>query len=69
MKIPPIADIELAAEWLRNYEGEPQSGRCRTVARWIESLAREHELRAAAREGGVPVAALRRKVAQQFSNR
>lgn len=56
--------IDIAIAWLNNNEGDGIEGpSCRAVADWLDTFSRERELRAAAREGGLPVAVLRRKLA------
>lgn len=60
----PSADaLRFAAEWLRHYEDEQDRGvdeaRANAVADWLDDQAEASELRAAAREHGVPVARLR----------
>ena len=62
--LPDDDDFALAAEWLRNYETEPQRSRCLVVADWLESFAHEAMLKREARKQGVPIARLRRKLAE-----
>lgn len=53
--------------WLRvNSGGDGEADACRAVADWIEAEANESILRSEARKGRIPVAALRRRLAQQI---
>ncbi len=65
-KKPTQAQFEVAALWLENNEGE-EAGDCKAVADWIKQLIDNDNIRLVAREGGVPVASLRRKIAEQTS--
>ena len=64
---PPLPTAEqfgTAIMWLENYESADEAGEaCRAVAEWLEYQEQERTLRLAAREGGVTVARLRRKMA------
>ena len=62
MRTPPPGLLELAALWLENNEGDERTD-CLKVARWLRHQAQQKELRDVAREGGVSVSALRRKLA------
>lgn len=68
MSTPAPDDLRFAAEWLRQYddshEGGAQTRTAEAVAAWLDAQANENELRAAARKAGVPVAGLRRKLAE-----
>lgn len=65
MKMPPDAKLNTAIAWLESNEGEGDEGAaCKAVAAWLEHQRDERLIRSAAREGGVTVAALRRKLAQ-----
>lgn len=65
MKRPTAGQLRIAADWLRAYdEGSPERADMVCVADWLDAQADDGELRAAAREHGVPVAALRRKLRQ-----
>ena len=67
MKTPDAEDLRFAAEWLRQYDdshdGGEMTARATAVAEWLDAQATAQNLRAAAREHGVPVAGLRRKLA------
>lgn len=66
---PEPDDMRFAAEWLRQYDdshdGGKQSAVAAAVARWLDEQADAKELRAAAREHGVPVGRLRTALAKQ----
>lgn len=65
VKLPPDEQLDVAAQWLRLNEGElGEAEACKAVADYLDWKARETDLRAHAREAGVPVALLRRKLAQ-----
>lgn len=67
MKAPSADDLRFAAEWLRAYDDEHEGGEqmaiAAAVADWLDAQADSKELRAAAREHGVPVAGLRNRLA------
>jgi hypothetical protein len=64
--MPTQEQICIAVLWLRSNEGEgPEGEACRAVAEWIDHAAGEDFLRRQARKAGVPVAALRRKLAER----
>lgn len=64
--MPGTDAIDTAIAWLRSNGGEDgESERCAAVADWIESEEFERYLRKTAREAGVPVARLRRRIAEQ----
>lgn len=66
VKMPPQDQIDIAVLWLQSNEGvDGECEACQAVAAWVDHLAREAFLRKAAREGGVTVARLRRKLAEQ----
>lgn len=67
MKHPDLTDAEfdLAAAWLRCNQGpDGEHEACEAVAAWIEHHVYERWLRRQARAAGVPVAPLRRKMAE-----
>ena len=61
MKTPTAEHMEHAAAWLREYDGA-NADECHQVADWLDHQALQGKLRDAAREGGVPVAALRKRL-------
>lgn len=67
MKTPNTDDLRFAAEWLRSYDDEHDGGEqtkvAEAVAAWLDAQADAKELRDAAREHGVPVAGLRKRLA------
>ena len=66
-QMPGTDQLGIAVEWLRNNEGD-QNGEaeaCKAVADWIESEEFERYLRYEARAHGLPVAAVRRKLAER----
>ena len=64
MKCPTYDQLQLAALWLENNEGD-EAGDCKAVAEWLKHEADEAMIRSEARRGGVTVAALRRKIAER----
>lgn len=66
MKTPVADDLRFAAEWLRMYDdshdGGAQSAVAEEVATWLEEQADLKQLRDVARENGVPVEKLRKKL-------
>jgi hypothetical protein len=69
MKMPPLEQIGIALDWLRSNEGDNgESDACQAVADWLEHQETERQLRGAARSGGVPVAALRRKLKENAAS-
>lgn len=68
-KRPPMPSewqVDAAVAWLRCNEGPMgESDACRITADWIDYIAHEDFLRRQARLAGVPVARLRRKLAEQ----
>lgn len=62
---PSTDDMRTAAEWLGEYEDSAEGDACKRVAAWLVEQADAKDLRDAAREHGVPVHALRRKIAAQ----
>ena len=66
MKTPETDDLRFAAEWLRQYDdthdGGDQTAIAVMVAEWLDAQAYAKELRATAREHGVPAAKLRAKL-------
>jgi len=69
MKTPSPDDLRFAAEWLRQYDDSHDGGKqmaiAETVAAWLDAQATSAELRAVARENGVPVSGLRRVLARR----
>lgn len=64
-RLPTDAQFDIAAEWLRNNEGrDGEADACKTVAAWLDALVTGRRLRKVARDGGVPVRKLRRKLAE-----
>lgn len=62
---PTSDELGTAIEWLRNNESDDEEGeRCRAVADWLEAQETQWMLRREARAAGVPVDALRRRLAQ-----
>lgn len=68
-RTPGPDDLRFAAEWLRQYDdshdGGEQQALAGKVASWLDAQADAKELRAAAREHGVPVKAIRRVLARE----
>lgn len=65
MKMPSTEAIDTAVSWLRyNEGGDGEADRCRVVADWIEYEERERMIRIEARRAGLPVAAVRRRLAE-----
>lgn len=66
MATPSPDDLRFAADWLRCYDDEHDGGgdtrRMEAVAAWLDARADAREVRAVARESGVPVAKLREKL-------
>jgi len=66
MKTPEADDLRFAAEWLRQYDdthdGGKQTAIAAKVAEWLDAQADAKELRATAREHGLPTAKLRSKL-------
>ena len=66
MRAARLFALRLAAEWLRQYDDEHDGGedtaRCAAVADWLDAQADQKQVRDAAREAGLPTAALRRKL-------
>lgn len=62
-KRPTDEQFDIAVHWLENNEGEgAERDACLVVAAWIDHENRNRRIRTVAREAGVPVAALRRKI-------
>lgn len=60
---PTEDQFNIAIEWLRNNEGqEDEAEACQTVAKWLDAQAAKFIIQDAAKEAGVPVTALRRKL-------
>lgn len=65
MKMPTTEQMDIAVMWLESNEGEGEEGEaCQAVAGWLEHQNKEAFLRREAKANGVPVAALRRKLAE-----
>lgn len=65
MKFPPTEQIDLAVMWLESNTGDgPEGEACKAVAAWLDWKNRELYLQHEARAGGIPVAVLRRKIAE-----
>lgn len=66
MNTPEADDLRFAAEWLRQYDDEHDGGEqtaiAAKVAEWLDAQADAKELRATAREHGLPTAKLRAKL-------
>lgn len=67
MTTPDSDALRFAAEWLREYEDDRTDGdkdveRATSVADWLNTQADAADLRAVAKEHGVPVAKLRRRI-------
>lgn len=64
MKRPTNAQLMIATMWLDGNEGDAEEqGSCQAVARWLDWHQQQAELRSVAREAGVSVVALRRRLA------
>ena len=65
MRRPTDQQIEIACLWLEANEGESEEQQaCRSVAAWLEHQAAERMLRQEAKSAGVPVTAVRRRLAE-----
>ena len=67
MTTPDPDALRFAAEWLREYEDDRPDGnedvkKAASVADWLNTQADAADLRAVAKEHGVPVAKLRRRI-------
>jgi hypothetical protein len=63
---PATEQLDTAIAWLRSNEGdEGEAERCAAVADWIEAVEADAHLRNAARNAGVSVAALRKRLREQ----
>lgn len=68
--MPNDATLNIALLWLENNEGdEHEKGACLAVRDWIDALMQERVIRSAAKSAGVPVAALRQKIAEREARR
>lgn len=66
MKRPTYDELLLAAEWLDINEGDGgEMYTCRAVAKWLREVADDAVLRSEAKQAGIPVARLRRKMAEK----
>jgi hypothetical protein len=66
--LPPDDQIDIAIEWLRNYESnepttDPAFLACGAVADALDAEMSDRLIRREARKAGLPVAAVRRKLA------
>jgi len=62
--IPSEEDFDVAIGWLDINEGEDgEKEACRRVAAWISEYSENRRIRTIARENGIPVGALRRRLA------
>lgn len=65
-KRPTSEQVEIAVMWLQVNAGDDgERDACRAVAAWLEADEFEAMLRRESRAAGVPVAVLRRRIAQQ----
>lgn len=65
MRRPTDQQIEIACLWLEANEGEGEERQaCRSVAAWLEHQAAGRMLRQEAKTAGIPVAAVRRRLAE-----
>ena len=62
MHRPPPEALRTAAEWLSCAEDDIEAD-CAAVAKWLDDQAAAAEIRAAARQHGIPTALLRRRLA------
>ncbi len=70
MKRPTQEQIYLAAEWLRINEGEEgEAEACEAVADWLEEQSEAQMIREIAREQGVPVATIRKRLSNFHSSK
>lgn len=66
MPMPGTDALDTAIMWLRVNNGDSgESDHCNAVADWLEAQVLERQLRRAAREAGLPVAAIRQRLAAQ----
>jgi hypothetical protein len=66
MKSPTDEQLQIAALWLENNEGEGEEGEaCKAVAAWIEHQRSERKIKNTARKIGVTPARLRAKLAEK----
>lgn len=64
MKRPSLADMSLAAEWLRANEGEDgESDSCLRIATWLDDQVQQAQIREAAHAAGFKVGDVRRVLA------
>lgn len=65
-QMPRDDQINVALLWLENNEGDgSEREACLAVRDWIVSLKQERMLRSVAKDAGIPVAMLRRKIAER----
>jgi hypothetical protein len=63
--MPGTDTLDTAIAWLRSNEGDNgEAERCAAVADWLEHEERERALRSAARQAGVQIARVRRRLAE-----
>lgn len=66
MRMPGTDELNTAIAWLRSNEGSNgEADRCAAVADWIEHEETERYIRHTARQAGVTIAAVRRKIAEK----
>lgn len=67
MKRPTPDQMHKAAQWLESYEsdGSAEKEACKVVALWIVEQSDAAELRDLAREAGVPVGAVRKRMRER----
>jgi hypothetical protein len=65
MQKPTAAQFDAAITWLECNEGpHGESEACKAVAQWLLDMAREDYIKKTARAAGVPVAAVRKRLAE-----
>lgn len=63
IRMPSTDELNVAIAWLRSNEGDNgESERCLRVANWIEAIELERYLRLSARNAGVTISALRKRL-------
>jgi hypothetical protein len=65
--MPTQEQINIAVHWLQSNEGDvEEQAACEAVADWINALVFNAYLLKAAREAGVPVAKVRKKLLEKI---
>ena len=65
IRMPRDELLRIAIAWLENNEGDGiEKEACEAVAEWLQHELNERFLRDEARKAGIPVARLRRKLAE-----